>query len=177
MRRCLHRLWALPMGALAVCASVALPAQDSRTRLEVLSRPADRGNVPEKRFAPYELPFRLPKRLRANMEYTSVAFYAVVVRRERDAGCDGGEFTARMETFRRQAQQYFPERKVFADHQCPDMGAVSYMVNGKANGHAMVAVYAGKTAQEAQSVLLKSRALYPKATVKRMQVRFSRIMQ
>jgi hypothetical protein len=43
-------------------------------------------------------------------------------------------------------QKMFPERKVFADHQCPDMGAVSYVIAGQPadNGPGpFLAVYGG----------------------------------
>lgn len=164
----------------------AAGAQGAVRGAEVCPKPGQRCDVPEKRFAPYELPFRLPRRLGANVEYASAPFYAVVLLRERDPACDGGEYTRKVERLRRRAQGLFPERKVFADHQCPDMGAVAYtMLDRPAAGRtgdsaaaeAFVAVYAGKTEAEARAVLTKARARFPGSTVRRMRVSYSRIVQ
>jgi hypothetical protein len=157
-------------------------AQNTRGGLEVCGRPSDRCNSPQKEFAPYELAFRLPKRLDANVSYESAPFYAVVILRERDPGCDGGEYTKSVETARRAAQKRFTSRKVFADHQCPDMGAVYYTPVGgpkpaENTVEAFVAVYAGKTEKEAQTVLKTMRTWYPKAVLQRMKVGYSRIVQ
>jgi hypothetical protein len=174
---------ALLVGALLFClnAPIIVRAQEARTGLEVCPKLSDRCDSPQKRFAPYELPFRLPKRLKANAAYESVAFYAVVLSRQRDPRCDAGEYTTGVEKFRREAQKLFPDRKVFADHQCPDMGAVAYTVKSGPDARgvveAFVAVYAGKTEAEARPVLKKARTRFPGAALQRMQVVYSRIVQ
>ena len=161
----------------AVAVPLAAPAVEPRTGLEVFHKPNARWNTPQKEFAPYELPFRLPRKVSANVDYWSAPFYGVVLLRENNPVCDGGEYSTRMEKFRKQAQQRFPDRKVFADHQCPDMAAVSYNVGGQPSTVAMVAVYAGKTEAEGQAVLRKARTAYPKASLKRMRVIYNWIVQ
>jgi len=150
---------------------------DKTTGLPLCPKPADRCDSPVKRFAPYELPLRLPSRLAPNVDYSSVPFYAVVLRRDRDPACDGGEFTKATEDFRKQAQTRFPDRKVFADHQCPDMGAVSYTMDGQPSTISFVAIYGGKTEAEARQILAKARTRYPGVQMHRMRVVFERIVQ
>ncbi len=168
---------ALILTLLSALAPLATPAAEPRTGLAVFPKPNARWSTPQKEFAPYELPFRLPRKLNANVDYESATFYAVVLLRENNPACDGGEYTVRVEKFRKQAQQRFPDRKVFADHQCPDMSAVSYSVEGKGSTTAMVAVYAGNSGAEALTVLKKARAAYPKAELKRMRVIYNWIVQ
>ena len=72
----------------AICSNPKLPCQHK-----------------EKQFAPYELSFQLPRRLRQNRDYKSVPFYAVVLKTYRDFeaggdGCDGGEFSTAIEAER-----------------------------------------------------------------------------
>src|SRR5687767_13268978 len=81
------------------------------TGLEVCSKPGDRCSSPDKSFEAFELPFRLPKRLKPNSLYKSVPFYAVVLREDAEAPCDGGEYSVGMERFRIGAQTRFPGRK------------------------------------------------------------------
>jgi hypothetical protein len=156
-------------------------AQGARTGLAVCPRPSDRCDSPQKTFEPYELPFRLPKKLAENVEYESAPFFAVVLKRLRAPGCDGGEYTKSLEAFRRAAQKRFPDRKVFADHQCPNMAAVYYAPVGakkdETTVEALVAVYAGKTEKEAQAVLSKARGTFPGASLLRLKVGYSRIVQ
>lgn len=144
---------------------------------KVLPRPADRWTQSQKEFAAWELPFQLPRRLKANALYESLPFYAVVLKRERTPSCDGGEFTKSLERFRREAQARFPDRKVFADHQCPDMGSVSYRIEGQDQAMAFVAVYAGSTRAEGEKVRRNALARYPGARLVRLRVGYSRIVQ
>lgn len=164
---------------IAVCAATAALAQS--TNVPVIPKPGARVPAhPNKEFAPWELLLRLPARLKDNAPYESAPFYAVVLKRFQDTPCDGGEFSKSVEVVRSAAQQRFPGAKVFADQQCPDMGAVYYKVDGTAEGMsfgAFVAVYAGKTEREARAVLAKAKSAYPGATVKRVRVGFSRIVQ
>jgi len=82
-----------------------------------------------------------------------------------------------VERLRQEAQKLFPGRKVFADNQCPDMGAVSYTLNGKPYANTFVAVYAGDAQAEAGQVLAKAREKYPNAKQVRMQVSFEQVEQ
>lgn len=135
---------------------------------------------PYKSFAPYELPFELPKSIKPNTRYGSVSFYAVVLKlapigREQD--CDGGEFSSSWEKERKQVQKLFTQRKVFADHQCPDMGAVSYTMDGKASTRPFIAIYGGSSRKEAEIIRAKVRKAYKNAQTKLMTVSFEQIMQ
>ena len=69
---------------------------------------------------------------------------------------------------RRQAQTIFPDHKVFAGHQCPDMGAVRYLSQGVAYNAFFVAVYAGESPGDAVEVLARARDAYPRATILQM---------
>lgn len=106
-------------------------------------------------------------------------FYAVVVDRRRSAStdCNAGEFTSSVERERKKAQALFPTRKAFSSHQCPDMGAPSYLIDGKNNTQVFTAIYAGKTRRDAQGVLSKARKRFPAAKIHRMQVVFEMIWQ
>jgi hypothetical protein len=155
----------------------AAPAQ---TVGEVCSDPAASCHQPYKRFAPYELSFRLPKVVKPNVPYKSVSFYGVVLK-VRSSGavdeCDQGEYSSRLERERKQVQAMFPKRKVFADQQCPNMAAVSYVIGGRSNTSSFLAVYGGRTIKEAQQVLAKVRNKYRGAAIKPMQVVFEQIVQ
>lgn len=177
-RRSLFYLLAL--GVLLACLS-AFAAPPTVGGLAVCPRPGDRCNAPQKAFDPFELPFRLPKRLKANALYESAPFYAVALRRESDPACDGGEYSVTLERFRIATQTRFPDRKVFADHH-PNMAAVGYeFVGERRTGQnsvvSFVAVYAGKSAAEGRSVLGKAKRRFPKATLHQMRVNYSRVVQ
>jgi hypothetical protein len=94
-----------------------------------------------------------------------------------DTDCDQGEYSSRLERERKQLQARFPDHKVFADHQCPDMGAVSYVINGKRNTSTLLAIYGGNTREESELVLAKVKSSYRGAVVRRVQVVFERIEQ
>jgi hypothetical protein len=175
-RRCRHTDIGLAcLGVAALAATVH--AAGGADNLPGCTGPSDRCDGPAKRFAPYELPLRLPTRLAANAPYRSALFFAVILRRDPDPACDGGEFTRSIEAFRKQAQARFRDRKVFADHQCPDMGAVAHERDGQPSAMALVAVYAGTTEAEASRVFTKARRFYPGAERHRMRVLFERIVQ
>jgi hypothetical protein len=108
-----------------------------------------------------------------------VPFYGVVVenRRIADSDCDGGEFTIAVERGRKKLQAVFPTRKVFSSPQCPNMSALSYIIDGKPNTQVFTAIYGGKTRREAKSVLDKSKKRFPTAKIHRMQAVFELIWQ
>jgi hypothetical protein len=156
-----------------------LSAQKAQSGLDVCPNPSRPCRSADKTFAPYELSFRLPAHLKPNRSYRSVPFYGVVVKRRRSAStdCDGGEFTIAVERERIKAQALFPTRKVFSSPQCPDMSALSYIIDGQPNTQVFTAIYAGKTRFTAQSVLDKARKRFPVAKMHRMQVVFEVIWQ
>lgn len=169
---------------LAACSTAALAAQaGGKSGLEVVPAPGARVPVRSgKAFHAWELPFRLPARLKPNALYESAPFYAVVLRKVEDTPCDGqyNESSRSVEDLRKAAQKRFPATKVFADQGCPDMTAASYRVDGTAEGMSFgpfIAVYAGKTEAEARAVLAKARTAYPGAAVKRMRVNYSHVSQ
>jgi hypothetical protein len=152
----------------------------AQTAARVCSDPAAPCKSAVKAFAPYELSFQLPRRVKANVDYKSAPFFGVVLRTtamDPDSECDQGEYSSKLEKERKRVQSMFPERKVFADNQCPDMGAVAYVVNGQANTNTLLAVYGGESQAEAEQVLAKVKSRYPKAAVKKMQVVFQQIEQ
>lgn len=154
--------------------AVSITAQ---TPLKVCPNPAAPCQSKHKSFEKYELSFVLPKTIKPNVDYTSQPFFAVILKTLKDADCDQGEYSSAVEKLRVQAQKLFPDRKAFAQQQCPDMGAVSYTINGKSDASIFIAVYAGATKLEADQVLAKAKAVYPTARVVKMQVSFQRIEQ
>jgi hypothetical protein len=135
---------------------------------------------PLKTFAPYELSFRLPQKIKPNTAYKSEPFYGVLLKTYKLTQvdeCDRGEYSSKLEAERKRIQRMFPKKKAFAAPQCPDMGAVGYIIGGKADTTRFLAVYGGRTAREAEQVLAKVKGKYPGAAVKRMQVVFEQIVQ
>jgi hypothetical protein len=152
----------------------------AQTSAKVCGDPAAPCKSAVKAFAHYELSYQLPRRVKANVDYKSAPFFGIVLRTtamDSDTECDQGEYSSKLEKERKRVQSMFPERKVFADNQCPDMGAVAYVVNGQANTSTLLAVYGGDSPAEAEQVLAKVRTRYPKAAVKKMQVVFQQIEQ
>jgi len=186
---------------LCLAAQSLFLASETKTGLKVCPDPAAPCQSAQKTFAPFELSYQLPKRLGANVIYESAPFYAVVLLTQRSADCDGGEYTSRIEQVRKQAQKLFPDRKAFADHQCPNMDAVFYSIDGKPNAQVVVAgggrrlgagpepidgkpnaqvvvaVYAGETEAVGRRVLAQAKARYPAAALRKVRVGFSRVVQ
>jgi hypothetical protein len=67
-------------------------------------------------FAGYELPFRLPARLRAGRQYRSAPFYAVILKTYDEETCDADDRPAGIERERRRLQEIYPARKVFGSY-------------------------------------------------------------
>jgi hypothetical protein len=137
-----------------------------------------------RKFAAYELPFRLPTTLKPNREYKSAPFYAVILRTYDDEACDADDHTASIERQRLQMQKEYPGRKVFAEYSCPNLDAVGYDFQGKMDAsreHVLImtfiAVYAGKTAAEANEFLVYVQTVYPRAVLKRMTASYEIIDQ
>lgn len=149
----------------------------AQTPLKVCPNPAVPCQSKHKKFEKYELSFMLPKTIKPNVDYTSQTFFAVILKTLDEADCDQGEYSSAVEKLRVAAQKLFPDRKVFAQQQCPDMGAVSYTINGESDATIFIAVYAGETRLEADQVLAKASNPYPAAKLVKMQVSFQRIEQ
>jgi hypothetical protein len=162
--------------AVAAAAAMAFSA-GAQTPLKVCPDPSSPCKSRHKTFEKYELSFTLPKAIKPNVTYSSAPFYAVILKTIAEPDCDQGEYSSATERFRAQAQKLFPDRKVFAENQCPDMGAVGYSINGKPNTKAFVAVYAGETQLEADLVLGKAKGKYPAAKVAKMRASFEQIEQ
>jgi hypothetical protein len=139
----------------------------------------------EKMFDDWELPFRMPARLKANKTYNSVPFYAVIVQTyQSDEDCDGGEYIESLERARRKEQKNQPTRKVFAYYSCPNMAAVGYDFKGmrSADGEEIliqnfIAVYAGETKSDGEASLNRLKKSYPKAMLKQMTANYEKIEQ
>jgi len=164
--------------ALAMAAAMMMMFSiNAQAPLKVCPDPASPCKSKHKTFEKYELSFTLPKTIKPNVSYPSAPFYAIILKTMAEADCDQGEYSSATERFRMQAQKLFPDRKVFAENQCPDMGAVGYSINGKNNTKVFVAVYAGETQLEAEQVLAKAKEKYPDARVAKMRVSFEQIEQ
>ena len=167
---------------LVACFVGALDISSAPKLLKGCPQPSNPGVSRDKTFAPYELSFELPRRLKANVEYRTVPFYAVLLAtfpKFEPGGdeCDGGEYSESIERQRKQAQRRFPERKVFAGYQCPDMGAVLYRMNGKRYDTVFIAVYAGKDLGQARQALAAARARFPGASLRKMQAAYTWLVE
>ena len=163
----------ITVGALTALALSAV----AQTPLKVCPNPAAPCQSKHKSFEKYELSFVLPRTIKPNVDYSSQPFFAVILKTLKEADCDQGEYSSAVEKLRVQAQKLFPDRKAFAQQQCPDMGAVAYTINGKSDATIFIAVYAGESRLEADQALAKAKAAYPTARVVKMQVSFQRIEQ
>ena len=162
---------------IVLAAGMIFVSTSAQTPLRVCPDPTAPCKSKHKSFEKYELPFTLPKVIKPNVAYSSAPFYAVILKIFSDPECDQGEYSTNVERIRQEAQKLFPGRKVFADNQCPDMGAVAYTLNGKPYAKTFVAVYAGDAQTEAGQVLAKAKEKYPNAKQARMQVSFEQIDQ
>jgi hypothetical protein len=149
--------------------------------LKICPNPSTPCKSKHRKFYPYDLTFTMPATIKANKDYQSAPFYAVMLKENIQVSekeeCDGGEFHTRVEAERKKIQTGFPNQKVFASYQCPDMGALSYIANGEPLNDNFIALYAGATQGEADLTLLLVKSKYPKATLKKMVVVFNRIEQ
>lgn len=101
--------------------------------------------------------------------YRSVFFYAVILRSS-PATNEGDECGQIPESVRLRTQRLFPGRKVFASHfGCAEELVLYSNINQSFN---FIAVYAGKTRAQANSMLARVRATrrFPRANIRRMQV-------
>jgi hypothetical protein len=167
--------------SLVILLSLTASFTSAQTPAKVCPNPAAPCKSKHREFYPYDLSFTLPARIKANVDYKSAPFFAVMLKENIKVSeteeCDGGEYHKRVEADRKKIQTSFLNQKVFASYQCPDMGALSYTVNGQPLNQNFIALYAGEAQAEADLTLLLAKAKYPKATLKKMQVIFNRIEQ
>ena len=141
----------------------------------------------EKQFDEWELSFKMPAKLPPNKPIKSAPFYAVILKTyPMDMGdeCDGGEFIEAAEADRKREQANQLERKVFAEYQCPNMGAVDYEFAGKWDAKKenvlignFIALYAGTTKPEGEEALRFLKSEYPEAQLKQMTAVYELIEQ
>lgn len=163
---------------------IATPTPTARAN-DVCPDPAKPCNHKDKQFDEWELPFKMPARLQANKTNSSAPFYAIILKSYAlEDDCDGGEYIEAGEAERKQLQREYPDRKVFASYECPNMAAVSYDFPGKWDAKKemalitnFLAIYAGKTKEEAEELLGKLRAKYPDAQLKQMTANYEWIVQ
>jgi len=129
-------------------------------------------------FDDWALSFKVPARPQPNKTYRSEQFYSIILKTyepAEDEDCDGGEYIVALEEERKQLQQDYPDRKVFASYLCPNMGATEYDFPGKMDAKNervlidnFIAIYAGKTKEEAEKLRQALLPQYPKAVIKPM---------
>lgn len=146
---------------------------------EVCPNPQAPCHTATKKFASYELSFRLPGKLTRGKTYESLPFYAVIVKTYKEESCDADDHTQSIERERLRIQLAYPHNKVFASYSCPNLDAVDYSFPGKldASGERVlimtfVAVYAGKTQKEANEFLAYVKTVYQDASLKQMKASY-----
>ena len=134
-----------PVTHLSVCGDPTAPCKTSAT------------------FEPYDLPFRLPKKV---VIFDTELFYAIILTSLTAIDDDCRVFVPESE--RLAAQALFPDHKVFTS-RCVEPGGLSY-TNSNANRHFM-AVYAGMTLAEANRILgaVKATGKFSGANIRRMR--------
>ncbi len=176
-----YRLILLAIASFFFSISVIHFTTGAQTPLKVCPNPAAPCKSKHREFYPYDLSYTLPAKIKANVDYKSTPFFAVMLKDKiqvtANEECDGGEFHKRVEIERKKIQLIFPDKKVFASYQCPDMGALSYTANGQDLNDNFIALYAGDTQEAANQTLFLAQIKYPKATLKKMQVIFNQIDQ
>ncbi len=142
---------------------------------EVCPNPQAPCDTPAKKFAPYELSFKLPGKLTKGKTYESLPFYAVLVKKYQEESCDADDHTESIERERVRIQLAYPHNKVFAAYSCPNLDAIDYSFPGRMDASqervlimTFIAVYAGKTEADAKEFLSYVRTIYPAAELKKM---------
>jgi hypothetical protein len=161
----------------------ASPAPARQVANAVCPDPAKPCHHKNKKFDDWELSFKLPAKLVPNKTYSSAPFYALILKEYGYVeDCDGSEFVIAEEEERKALQRTQPTRKVFVDYQCPNMAAVGYDFEGRADSEKVLisnflAIYAGQTKAEANALLAELKGKYPKAVIKRMTANYEDMQQ
>ncbi|HEY6805179.1 MAG TPA: hypothetical protein VI306_16505 [Pyrinomonadaceae bacterium] len=142
---------------------------------EVCPDPKSPCSIKAKTFAPYEISFQLPGKLIRGRTYTSLPFYAVLIKTYEEESCDADDHTESIERERQKIQLAYPHNKVFAAYSCPNLDAIDYAFPGKMDSsgnqvliQTFIAVYAGKTEADAKQFLDYVKTVYPAAVLKKM---------
>ena len=156
---------------LFVLALVCVPRIASAQGGLVCGDPTDKGCLPQyEAFAPHDLPFLTGRaELGTGTRHESFEFYAVIlesVKAKTTAARGGCAFVS--ERKRRAAQKLFPRNKVFASRNLCRGNVVSY--EGVDNDFNFVAVYAGRTEEEAGRSLAQAKQRYPSANLRKLKV-------
>jgi len=118
-------------------------------------------------FQPNDLPFRVPEKA---VIFDTELFYSIILKSvgANDTDCD--VFVPESE--RLQTQGLFPDHKVFAS-RCADPETLFY--TNTSPQHRFMAVYAGTTLAEANSMLaaVKATGKFPTANIRRMRTGFN----
>ena len=118
-------------------------------------------------FQPNDLPFRVPENA---VIYDTELFYAIILKSVGKSADDCDVFVPESE--RLAAQSLFPDHKVFTS-RCPDVETLFY--TNVSSKHRIMAVYAGATLAEANSLLsaVKATGKFPGANIRRMRTGFN----
>lgn len=154
-----------------VCGLMLLAASPASAQYGlVCGNPKDKGCKPMYEFKPYDLGFLTGRgKLGTGNQHESHEFYAVILESVTAASNKNRMGCAFISEVKRlAAQKLFPSNKVFASRDACVGNLVWYSgVNREFN---FIAVYAGKTEGEAQTILDKAKRKYPEANLRKMQV-------
>ncbi len=164
-------VFVLALSAGAETAPLATPLPDAH----VCANPKEPCVARSYTFEPHDLSFQLPDELAWQTAHNSEPFYAVLLGSAKAIHPDpsdpddetecGGFFP---ETERVEVQQEFPDRKVFASRH----GCSRVWYNGVNDQYNFLAVYAGKSLDEAREILSKVKRIgrFPGANIRKIQV-------
>lgn len=161
---------------LIICALVCAASGSDQASAQQQRRKSQRAKVcfdPTARcktsavFQSYDLPFRLPQNA---VIYETETFYAIILKSVRNPRYDCNVFVSEEE--RLEAQALFPNHKVFTS-RCAEAGSLFY--TGVADKTEIMAVYAGATRAEANTMLARVKATgrFPGANLRRMRAGFN----
>jgi len=148
-------------------AAFAVAALACGARADALPEVCPEPQEPCGAFKPHDLPFVREADGKARGEELSAPFLAVILKSA--PPCTLGE------PERGEAQAVFPRKKVFVlRFECDGDAENNVTYTNVDPRHAFVAVYAGRTREEAEETLAVARLTgrYPDANLRRMQVRF-----
>jgi hypothetical protein len=165
--------------------SSAIPKPSPKPKLAnaVCPDPASPCKHRDKEFGAWDMSFKLPTHIVPNKIYKSAPFYAIILKIDRE-GCEEFDYKPELENERLEIQKSYPNRKVFASYDCPNMDAVSYEFDGAMDKSGeryeisqFIAVYAGETMADATKLLEKTKRDFPESVLKHMTADWSRIDQ
>ena len=149
---------------------------NTRLRYDVCGDPQAHCEMGLGSWVLYNLPIAIRGELKMWDVYKSRPFYAIVLKLKKQIDSEGVDDDACLKGLfddaeLEQTQAYFLDSKVFADNDgCWPAEQVSYSTSIR--GYNFLAVYAGKTMQDANAMLKKVKAtgMFPAAQIKKMTV-------